>query len=192
MKRAGAKQIERHIPWNDGIGESMQKRPELSLEHGSVSDGDIWRRAGFMLKAVSTVPTVLTVRYAEMFRSLQELASTIGAGSGAEVSTYAYGMYGTVGNRDTELAGACRYDGGSPTVRTVRTVPRVRSGLTRGARRGHVDERRWTDDDLRSGVLTQAERSSDRNSDGIKNTDGALLERNAMLTILQFKSTTKE
>ena len=101
-------------------------------------------------------------------------------------------MYGTVGNRDTELAGACRYDGGSPTVRTVRTVPRVRSGLTCGVRRGHVDERRWTDDDLRSGVLTQAERSSDRNSDGIKNTDGALLERNAMITILQFKSTTKE
>ena len=143
----------------------------------------IWRRAGFMLKDVRTVPLVRTVQYAEMFRSSQELASTIGAGSGAEVSTYAYGMYGTVGNRDTELAGACRYDGGSPTVRTV---PRVRSGLTRGARRGHVDERRWTDDDLRSGVLTQAERSSDRNSDGIKNTDGALLERNAMLTILQF------
>ena len=141
-----------------------------------MSDGDIWRRAAFMLKAVRTVPTVCTVRYAEMFRSSQELASTVGAGSGAEVSTYAYGMYGTVGNRNTELAGAYGYDGGSPTVRTVRTVPRVRSGLTRGAWRGHVDERRRTDDGLRSGVLTQAEHSSDRNSDGIKNTDGTLLE----------------
>ena len=60
-----------------------------------LSDGDIWLHAGLMLKVVSTVHMVCTVQYAEMFRSSQELASMIGAGSGAEVSKYAYSMYGT-------------------------------------------------------------------------------------------------
>ena len=75
-----------------------------------------------MLKAVCTVSMVRMVRYAEMFRSSQELASAIGAGSGFEVCKYAYNTYGTVGNEDTA---ECRYDRGLAMVRTIGTVPRV-------------------------------------------------------------------
>ena len=49
----------------------------------------------------------------------------IGAGACAEVSTYMYGVYSTVGNEGTELTGACRYDRGLAMVRMVRTVFRV-------------------------------------------------------------------
>ena len=146
----------------DGLGESMQNRPELSLEHGSVSDGGFWHHAGLMLKAVCTVSMVRMVRYAEMFRSSQELASAIGAGSGFEVCKYAYNTYGTVGNEDTEY----RYNRGLAMVRKIGTVPRVRSRDTCGSWRSAGDKRRQTDDGLRAEVLTQAERNW--NSDGIK------------------------
>ena len=150
-----------------------------------LSDGGFWHRAGLMLKAVCTVSMVRMVRYAEMFRSSQELACAIGAGSGFEVCKYAYDMYGTVGNEDTE----CRYDRGLAMVRTVGTVPRERSIYTRGAWRsaGH-EERRRTDDRLRAEVLTQAERNW--NSDGIKiqreHRSDRMIGENEVLTNQQF------
>ena len=118
-----------------------------------------------MLKLLRKVPTVRMVQCAKMFGSSRELASAIGAGSGLEVSTYAYGMYGTVSKG--EDTAECRYDRGLAMVCMIGTVPRVRSRYTCGAwRSAGREERRRTDDRLRAEVLTQAERNW--NSDGIK------------------------